>query len=185
VREQNRKALENMTPTRLLSRRALSGVAALPIQSSSRGARAQVSGDNDAANIATVNLASFGSVVAGPVGGPNCELVGGATTDGGYNFSDDTSCGVTAATSNVKTPNDPVLGSLTNNGGPTQTLLPLTGSPLLDAIPPSVCSEIGVTVDQRGITRPQGPGCDIGAVEVQVSAPAPSPAAIVTPKFTG
>jgi hypothetical protein len=88
--------------------------------------------------------------------------------------------GFTAPTSNVKTPNDPVLGALADNGGPTQTLLPLTGSPLLDAIPPAAC---GATVDQRGVTRPQGPGCDIGAVEVEVVAP--SPAVIVTPKFTG
>jgi hypothetical protein len=28
-----------------------------------------------------------------------------------------------------------MLGALANNGGPTQTRLPLTGSPLIDAIP--------------------------------------------------
>ena len=120
------------------------------------------------------------SVVAQPQGAVNCVEFDVATNDVGYNFSDDTSCGFTNPTSNVKTPNDPVLGALANNGGPTQTLLPLAGSPLLDAIPPASC---GAAVDQRGITRPQGTGCDIGAVEVEVVTPAP--AAIVTPKFTG
>ena len=102
-----------------------------------------------------------------------------SSTDGGYDFSDDTSCGFVAPTSSQKTPNDPVLGPLANNGGPTQTLLPLTGSPLLDAIPPAVC---GASDDQRSVTRPQGPGCDIGAVEVEFVAPR---ALNVTPRFTG
>jgi hypothetical protein len=41
------------------------------------------------------------------------------------------------------------------------------------------------------VTRPQGPGCDIGAVEVEVIVPPePPPAApptpvMVTPRFTG
>ncbi len=42
--------------------------------------------------------------------------------------------------------------------------------------------------DQRGVSRPQGPGCDKGAVEVQVAVSvAPVPAAPVTaaPLFTG
>jgi hypothetical protein len=148
--------------------------------------------EDDAANIVTPTLTSTDSVVAQPHGAVNCsggraqEMSAAAaipsSTDGGYNFSDDTSCGFTAVTSSQKTPNDPMLGALTNNGGATETLLPLAGSPLLDAIPPAVC---GSNVDQRDITRPQGAGCDIGAVEVVVVAPAPAPAAVVTPKFTG
>jgi predicted outer membrane repeat protein len=139
--------------------------------------------EGDAANIAALELSSRNSVVAQPVGAANCTQFDTPTTDGGYNFSDDDSCGFTASTSNVKTPNDPMLGTLADNGGPTETLLPLTGSPLLDAIPPASC---GANVDQRGITRPQGTGCDIGAVEVVVEAP-PTPAAavVITPKFTG
>ena len=79
------------------------------------------------------------SVIAQPIGAPNCATDGDTPTteDVGYNFSDDTSCKLIAGTSNVKTPNDPALGALANNGGPTQTLLPLAGSPLLDVIPPA------------------------------------------------
>lgn len=64
----------------------------------------------------------------------------------------------------------PLLGPLSNNGGPTPTRLPLPGSPLLDA-----CYSVGV--DQRGLTRPcdlttatnvsGGNASDIGAVELQ------------------
>jgi hypothetical protein len=42
----------------------------------------------------------------------------------------------------------------------------------------------GVTTDQRGVTRPQLVGCDIGAVEV-TQADYMVEAAVVTPKFTG
>jgi parallel beta-helix repeat protein len=64
----------------------------------------------------------------------------------------------------------PLLGPLSNNGGPTPTRLPLPGSPLLDA-----CSSSDD--DQRGFTRPRdlttatnvsgGNASDIGAVELQ------------------
>jgi predicted outer membrane repeat protein len=159
-----------------------------PVAASGRGVGAQAVGD-DAANIAADTLTSFGSVVALPHGAGNCtstdvseSSVSIPSTDQGYNFSDDDTCGFTASTSNVHTPNDPVLSALANNGGPTETLLPATGSPLLDAIPPATC---GAAVDQRGVTRPQGTGCDVGAVEVQVEAVAAQPLAAVTPKFTG
>jgi predicted outer membrane repeat protein len=137
-----------------------------PVKALSRGARAAVVGVDDAANVVSNGLTSFASVVTGANGGPNCESVGLATNDEGYNFSDDSSCGFDASTSNVDTPNNPVLGALANNGGPTDTRLPLSGSPLIDAIPTTTCTSFGITVDQRGITRPQGTGCDIGAVEV-------------------
>lgn len=55
------------------------------------------------------------------------------------------------------------LGPLQDNGGPTPTMLPDAGSAAIDAIAAADC---GATTDQRGVTRPQGAGCDIGAVEV-------------------
>ncbi len=67
---------------------------------------------------------------------------------------------------------DPLLGPLADNGGPTFTHLPGAGSPLIDAIP---SGEAGcgttVVVDQRGEARPQGEGCDIGALESLAGAP--------------
>jgi hypothetical protein len=72
---------------------------------------------------------------------------------------------------------DPGLGPLGNNGGPTQTHAPLAGSsPAIDAVtgtcPPPAD-------DQRGVARPQGPACDIGAVELQAQAPADALAALI------
>jgi hypothetical protein len=37
-----------------------------------------------------------------------------------------------------------------------------------------------VTDDERGVTRPQGPGCEIGAAEVLVTPPV-----VPEPNFTG
>jgi hypothetical protein len=48
------------------------------------------------------------------------------------------------------------------NGGPTKTHALVKGSPAIDAAPvDSDCP----AVDQRGVARPQGAGCDIGAFE--------------------
>ncbi len=59
------------------------------------------------------------------------------------------------------------LGPLQDNGGATPTMLPGPGSAATDAIAPQDCTR---PADQRGIARPQGAGCDIGAVEVVVDA---------------
>jgi predicted outer membrane repeat protein len=54
---------------------------------------------------------------------------------------------------------DPLLGLLQYNGGFTPTLMPATNSPALNI--GANCT----TADQRGVARPQGIACDIGAVE--------------------
>ena len=104
------------------------------------------------------------SILAG-VAGADCAGIG-AANDAGYNIASDASCGFAAAGSLNST--DPQLdpGGLSSAGGPTQVVVPLPGSPAVDAIPPGVngCGT-SLTTDQRGATRPTGAGCDIGAVE--------------------
>jgi choice-of-anchor A domain-containing protein len=85
-------------------------------------------------------------------------------TDLGYNLSTDGSCNFTAIGSvNNVSAADLKLGPLADNGGPTQTIALLTGSRAIDAIPATACA---VSTDQRGVARPQGNGCDIGAFEL-------------------
>jgi hypothetical protein len=67
-------------------------------------------------------------------------------------------------------PINPMLGPLADNGGPTMTHALLTDSPAIDAGPPTSGDTIcpPPLTDQRGISRPQGSHCDIGAYEVEV-----------------
>ncbi|MQA75353.1 MAG: hypothetical protein GEU88_13590 [Solirubrobacterales bacterium] len=130
----------------------------------------------DFPNIDSPALVSFASVVALPLGSERSCLVG-STISHGYNLSDTSraTCGFDAPTDRPSR-GDPMLAPLAANGGPTPTMLPLAGSPLLDAIPAAQCradGAAGVTSDQRGVTRPQGGSCDIGAVEVAVPPPPP------------
>lgn len=83
----------------------------------------------------------------------------GVVGDGGYNLSSDRSGALDAATS--RSGIDPFLGPLDDNGGPTQTMSLREGSPALDAAPASSL----VSTDQRGVSRPQGGGFDLGAFE--------------------
>ncbi len=80
---------------------------------------------------------------------------------------------------------DPKLGSLQGNGGPTQTMAPLCGSPVIDKGKAFDGGE-----DQRGLARPVeladypnaagGDGSDIGSVELQTS-----PGMVCTPPPPG
>ncbi len=134
------------------------------------------------ANVDVGTLSSFGSVVTDSAGAGNC-LVDPDSVSLGYNFSDDDTCRFTAPTDRQNA-GDPQLGPLASNGGPTQSQLPLAGSPLVDAIPAAACAP-GVTADQRGVARPQAGFCDIGAVEVAATTPVPVTPIPVTPRFTG
>jgi len=97
-------------------------------------------------------------------------------TSQGYNLCGDNSCGFDQPTDLVNT--DPLLGPLQDNGGPTFTHALLHGSPAIDA---GSCNGFAKSdhvlaavvpapgTDQRGIPRPQGANCDIGAYELAQS----------------
>ena len=107
-----------------------------------------------------------GSIVAENTGGDcsNVDLGFGSYTDQGYNLTSDSSCGL-AGTGSVQNTN-PKLGPLASNGGRTQTMALLKGSPASDYIPLS--SSLCPATDQRGHKRPDSPqesACDIGAYE--------------------
>jgi hypothetical protein len=103
------------------------------------------------------------TIVAGNTApdGPDCR---GTVGSAGHNLlGNDTNC-LFAAQSSDKLNKAAKLGPLHANGGPTQTMAVLTGSPALNAIPKAACA---VATDQRGVKRPQGSGCEIGAFELQ------------------
>ncbi|MBV8930051.1 MAG: fibronectin type III domain-containing protein [Mycobacteriaceae bacterium] len=72
---------------------------------------------------------------------------------------------------------DPVLQALADNGGPTQTMRLGAGSAAIDKVP-SAGAGCAAT-DQRGIPRPSGPECDIGAYEVRVPDAVTGPASSI------
>jgi len=101
-------------------------------------------------------------LIAAPLGGPNCSIPPGSVSPLGRSFLSDASCGAHAT--DVVSPASPLLGPLGDNGGPTPTLVPGVGSPVRNLIAVADCPP-GAT-DQRGVVRPQGAGCEPGAVEV-------------------
>jgi CSLREA domain-containing protein len=84
------------------------------------------------------------SIVAAQLGGSDCVLQAPLTSLG-YNPDGDGTCLTSGEVGDLTSPT-PGLGPLADNGGPT-----LTGRPL--------------RTDQRGVRRPQGAACDIGAFE--------------------
>jgi hypothetical protein len=84
----------------------------------------------------------------------------------GHNLANDTQCDL-LATGDQQSPLVPILlGPLGNHGGPTLTHLPRLGSAAIGSGDNAVCAAPPVyNLDQRGVLRPQGAVCDIGAVE--------------------
>ena len=112
------------------------------------------------------------SIVANSTTGGDIVNVGG-TTDAQYSLVED-GLGINGTSSNNLS-GDPLLGSLTNNGGATETHALLISSPAID----KGSAVAGLTTDQRGLTRIKdfpsvanaaaGNGSDVGAFEVQCS----------------
>jgi hypothetical protein len=99
--------------------------------------------------------------------GPDCF---NTLTSQDYNLiGDTTDCNLTGPTANTLTGRDPMLGPLQDNGGWTETHALLAGSPAIGAGNPAIPGSVGFpceTTDQRGVGRPQGLVCDIGAFEL-------------------
>jgi hypothetical protein len=115
-----------------------------------------IAGNSSGLNLPCSNLVVTGSIIAASAPGLNC--AGAAPHESaGYNLDTGVSCAFAKPTD--MTAADPQLGPLAANGGPTLTRAPAAGSPAIDHGCPAT--------DQRGVPRPQGPACDIGAVEVQ------------------
>jgi len=97
--------------------------------------------------------------------GPECS---GSLISHGYNLIKNIAdCGFTVHPTDILN-KDPLLGPLADNGGPTKTHLPAANSPVLDRVPSQECTALDgkvLSTDQRGVSRPQGTACDIGAVE--------------------
>jgi hypothetical protein len=87
----------------------------------------------------------------------------GPVTSAGFNLDTDNTCRLTAPGDKPGVSN-PLLGPLADNGGPTKTNALLPGSPAIDAVT-SGCPP--PETDQRGVTRPVGRACDMGAYETQ------------------
>jgi hypothetical protein len=118
------------------------------------------------------------TIIADPVGtdAVNCVgAVGGTIADltaSGGNLEDDaaSSCGFSASTGD-KVGLNPELGPLQANGGAEDTMLPNPGSPVIGAggacEDPTHTPAVPLIEDERGLPRPSGGPCDIGAVQIQ------------------
>jgi hypothetical protein len=112
----------------------------------------------------TLKATILGLNTAPATGGPNCF---GKVASAGNNVLGTTNGCTFSSKPSDKLNRDPKLGLLKNNGGPTSTLALLNGSPALNVIAPAMCA---VSVDQRGIHRPQPVGgkCDVGSFERKI-----------------
>jgi hypothetical protein len=90
--------------------------------------------------------------------------VQGAFTSQGYNLIGDTTGSIGFGQTGDQTNVSPGLGTLQNNGGPTQTIALLLGSPAIDH---GNNAGVAATTDQRGFARIANGTIDIGAVEYQ------------------
>ena len=122
------------------------------------------------------------TIFKAPPSGANIFNNGGTITSHGYNLSSDSGGGFFNAIGDLIDTN-PMLGPLQNNGGPTFTHELLPNSPAINVGSPNFTPP--PLYDQRGVgyDRVFGGRIDIGAFEVQVLLPTPTPSA--TPPANG
>jgi len=90
---------------------------------------------------------------------------GTALSGGGNLESPGNTCGLDQPTDVTEVTAEALkLAPLQDNGAPTQTHALLPGSVAIDLIPEAMCV---METDQRGVARPQGAACDVGAFELQ------------------
>ncbi|CAG0988016.1 hypothetical protein PLCT2_02302 [Planctomycetaceae bacterium] len=115
-------------------------------------------------NVSTLQL--YNTLIANTPTGGDCHNAGGTIATNDHNLLQSTlitaTCGLTNGAGGSLIGVDPLLGPLANNGGETPTFSLFFGSPALDTGNNATC----LTTDQRGVARPQGAACDIGAYEV-------------------
>jgi hypothetical protein len=136
------------------------------------------------ANTIVDNTAPLGSVLLGTGETPTVRFSGNII-EGDCHATDSTVVWMSEG-SNIESPGDSCdfirlsdqpsissaelgLGPLADNGGETETHLPMAGSLAVDMIPAEQCAEVLPVfplLDQRVVDRPQGLGCDVGSVEV-------------------
>ena len=106
------------------------------------------------------------SIVALNPSGLDCRASSAEFSGAGENLDSDDSC------PDFTLKEDPKLDVLANNGGPTLTHALTIDSPAIDAAADCLSlSGAAVSVDQRGLPRPGGAACDLGAYEDQTGKP--------------
>jgi CSLREA domain-containing protein len=117
----------------------------------------------------TGSMSLINTIITGIIGGGDCfqdpfvpltnprnNLIGNVSS----------ACGLINGVNGNIIGQDPMLDTLANNGGFTQTHALLTGSPAIDKGNATICKASPVNnKDQRGVSRNQGLRCDIGAYE--------------------
>jgi putative cofactor-binding repeat protein len=132
------------------------------------GSGGGISVDNPTAGIATAFDVRNTIVAGNSAGGTPADCAGVLTLVSANNISGDASCMFTDSGSKAST--DPQLGPLQDNGGGTDTQKPIAASPAVEGGTNQGCPP----ADQRGVSRPLGPSCDIGAVEQKREADSPA-----------
>ena len=128
-----------------------------------------ISNGDGTANAGTVTLRN--SLIADSINGDDC--LGVIAVEGNSFIENPGACSIVGS-GTLNGGFDPMLGPLADNGGPTFTHALLAGSPAIDAVPVASCTDTAgnpLATDQRGISRPKGIACDIGAFETSNNAP--------------